>query len=72
MTTRQISIGTYRVSEIRLKPMDQPDVIVFQNDDVTNAFRTWDFSDGVLGLARAQLDEREVRVLLEFEDSSDD
>lgn len=69
---RQISLGTFSVQEIRLKPNDQPDVIVLQDADVTNAIRTFDFADGMLGLANAQLQDIPVALILEFGDPTDE
>jgi len=69
---RQIEIGEFDITEIRLKPEGLADVIVLANGEVTNAIRTHDFVDGVLGLANAQLEGNPVRLILEFEDPTND
>lgn len=72
MSKTQVVIGKdLQLTELRLKPEGPPDVLVVQHEDVTNAIRTFDLvREDIEGLAQAQLDEKPMRLILEFD--SDD
>lgn len=72
MTKRRVKLGRFRIDEIRLT-QDGVDVVVLsQEDGLESVIQTFGQIKGLMTLSDAQIDEKEVELVLRVRDDDDD
>lgn len=72
MTKRRVNLGRFRIDEIRLT-QDGVDVVVLsQEDGLESVIQTFGQIKGLMTLSDAQIDEKEVELVLRVRDDDDD